>query len=273
MTRAVSDGSNIDILYYEVYGDNVETAAAPIFEGAINDTNAEGNFVMTVSLIKDVEYNFVFWAQVDGCTHYDVTDLRKVKINDYADAKSNDESRAAFFAFEKIKVTGPSDKNIAVILKRPFSQINFGTTTYDNAGAPLRVSTSGLEINKIADKFNTLTGQGEGENSVVFDSAPTPNGKRDELEKLLETNDSDYYWIGMNYLIVCGNQDAVTVDAYFATNKGEVHINVPNVSIRPNYRTNIIGNLLTSHTEFEVVVDEDFFMTEENLDEDGNKLD
>lgn len=272
-TKAVADGSNIDILYYEVYGDNVsQPSATPIYEGSLMNRNAEGNFVMNISLVKDVTYHFVFWAQKDGQTHYDVSDLRKVKIDNYANEKANDESRAAFFAYQPITVTGQNDRNITVTLKRPFAQLNFGTSTYAHTGSPLKVSATKFIVEDIATAFNTLTGMGEGESTVTFASAPTPNGARDETEKLLETKGIEYYWLGMNYLIVCGDQDNVTVDAYFTTNKGEVHLKVSNVTIKENYRTNIVGDILTTNARFNVIVDEDFIKPDEDIDEEGNKV-
>ena len=270
-TKAIADGSNIDILYYEVYGSDIETAAEPMYEGSVKDVS-DGKFVLNISLVKNVTYHFVFWAQVDGAGHYDVTNLRKVKIADYADEKANDETRAAFFAYEKITVTGQADRSRNVILKRPFSQINVGTSTYATSVASLNVSASKMTVTNIADTFNTLSGQGEGATTVTFDSAPTPNGSKDLTDKLLETKDADYYWLGMNYVIVCGDQDNVTVDAYFTTDKGEVHVNVPNVNIKENHRTNIVGNLLTTHTVFNIVVDELFIKPDHDYDDEGNPL-
>lgn len=270
---AIADGSNIDILYYEVYGDDVRTdGAKPIYEGSLMDRNTEGDFVLEIQLVKNVKYHFLFWAQVDGKTHYDVTDLRMVKIDNYSDEKANDEDRAAFYAYKPITVTGSSDKNITVTLKRPFSQINFGTTTYDNTGEPLTVSQSKMIIPHIADTFNTLEGIGLGDNTVTFDYAATPNGKNDESKKLLKTNGTEYYWLGMNYLIVSGKKDNVTVYAYFMTNKGEVHITVPSVPVEMNYRTNIVGNLLTTNAVFNVVVDKGFDKPDYDRDDNGNEV-
>lgn len=272
-TKALADASNIDILHYEVYGDNVnQPDALPLYEGSLRNRNAEGNFVMNISVVKEVTYHFVFWAQKDGTGHYDVSDLRKVKINNYANEKANDESRAAFFAYQPIRVSGQSDRNITVTLKRPFAQLNFGTSTYANTGSSLKVTSTKFTVAKVADAFNTLTGEGEGGSTVTFNSAPTPNGVRDESEKLLETQNDKYYWLGMNYLIVCGNQDNVTADAYFTTNKGTVHLKVSNVTIKENHRTNIVGDLLTTQAKFKIIVDKNFLKYDEDIDEDGNKV-
>lgn len=262
-TRAIADASNIDILHWEIYPENVETAAEPLAEGSVKDTDGDGEFSLDLSLILDQTYHFIFWAQVDreqGEEHYDVSDLRKVGIKSYADELANDESRAAFFAYKEIHVSGSIDETIT--LYRPFSQLNLGTETYDvsslNLTQALKVNHSEITAYGIADTFNTLTGEGEGSQDVHFQKAVTPNGDRDATEKILDVNNTTYYWLGMNYLIVNGNADNVKVDMTFHTTHGNVDISIDNVPVRENYRTNIIGDLLTSDAIFQIVVDERF---------------
>lgn len=262
-TRAIADASNIDILHWEIYPENVETAAEPLAKGSVKDTDGNGEFSLDLSLILDQTYHFIFWAQVDreeGKEHYDVSDLRRVGIKSYADELANDESRAAFFAYEEIHVSGSIDKTIT--LYRPFSQLNLGTETYDvsslNLTGDLKVNHSEITAYGIADTFNTLTGEGEGRQDVHFQKAATPNGDRDAKEKILDVNSTTYYWLGMNYLIVNGNADNVKVDMTFHTTHGNVDISIDNVPVRENYRTNIIGDLLTSDAIFQIVVDERF---------------
>lgn len=262
-TRAIADASNIDILHWEIYPENVETAAEPLAKGSVKDTDGNGEFSLDLSLILDQTYHFIFWAQVDreeGKEHYDVSDLRRVGIKSYADELANDESRAAFFAYEEIHVSGSIDKTIT--LYRPFSQLNLGTETYDvsslNLTGDLKVNHSEITAYGIADTFNTLTGEGEGRQDVHFQKAATPNGDRDAKEKILDVNSTTYHWLGMNYLIVNGNADNVKVDMTFHTTHGNVDISIDNVPVRENYRTNIIGDLLTSDAIFQIVVDERF---------------
>jgi hypothetical protein len=125
----------------------------------------------------------------------------------------------------------------------------------------------------VANVFNTITGRGEGGVEVTFKPALTPNGKKDETDQLLETKNSKYHWLGMNYLIVSGgDSDTVVLDATFQTNKGDVDLHITNVSIRKNYRTNIVGNLLTTNSTFTIVVDEVFDKPDKDYDDEGNKL-
>ena len=262
-TKAIADASNIDILHWEVYGDDVDTASEPLAEGFETDPDGDGAFSLDLSLILDQTYNFIFWAQVDceeGKEHYDVSDLRKVGIKSYDDEMANDESRAAFFAHKEIYVTGSIDETIT--LYRPFSQLNIGTEHYDvpsmNLMGQLKVNHSEVTVTGIADTFNTLTGKGEGKQMVHFQKNVTPNGSKDATEKILEVNEHTYHWLGMNYFIVNGDNDNVKVDMTFHTTHGNVDMSIENVPIRENYRTNIIGDLLTTEAVFNIIVDERF---------------
>lgn len=276
-TRAIADASNIDILHWEIYPEDVLDAAKPLAKGSERDTDGDGVFTLDLSLILDQTYNFIFWAQVDpeeGKEHYDVSDLRRVGIKTYDDEKANDESRAAFFAYETIHVSGSIEETIT--LYRPFSQLNLGTETYDvsslNLTESLKVNYSEITAYGIADTFNTITGEGEGSREVHFQQNITPNGDEDAVKKILEVNNTSYYWLGMNYLIVNGNSDNVKVDMKFHTTHGEVELSIDNVPIKENYRTNIIGDLLTSEAFFKIVVDETF-QTPDNIvgDEGGSE--
>ena len=276
-TRAIADASNIDILHWEIYPEDILDAAKPLAKGSERDTDGDGVFTLDLSLILDQTYNFIFWAQVDpeeGKEHYDVSDLRRVGIKTYDDEKANDESRAAFFAHETIHVSGSIEETIT--LYRPFSQLNLGTETYDvsslNLTESLKVNYSEVTAYGIADTFNTITGEGEGSREVHFQQNITPNGDEDAVKKILEVNNTSYYWLGMNYLIVNGNSDNVKVDMKFHTTHGEVELSIDNVPVKENYRTNIIGDLLTSEAFFKIVVDEKF-QTPDNIvgDEGGSE--
>lgn len=262
-TKAIADASNIDILYWQVFDTDVETAAAPMAEGVVRDSDGDGRFTLDLSLILNQTYNFIFWAQDEqpaGAEHYDVTDLRRVGIVTYDDELANDETRAAFYAYEELHITGTL--NHEVTLYRPFAQLNLGTSTYDVSSltntTPMKVNYSAVTVSGVAEVFNTLSGKGEGRREVCFQMNQTPNGDLDAVTPMLEANNQSYYWLGMNYLIVNDDLDNVAVDMVFYTTHGDVQINVPNVPIKENHRTNIIGDLLTSEVVFDIVLDDLF---------------
>ena len=267
-TKAIADGGNITVLHWELYGsDDIETAAAPFGEGTVKDTDGNKSFDLNLRLVADQDYKIVFWAETEhGATHYDTKDLRSVKINTYSDENANDESRAAFFGSYAFHTENGVKVEQKVTLKRPFAQINLGTTNYETSlnqvnGGKLIVESTEMTVNAIANSFNTLAGVGESVNfdgKVTFKAAATPNGAADQDEKKLVVNNKDFYWIGMNYLIVEGESDLINVDVVLNTNMGVVEHTIENVPVKENFRTNILGDFLTVGAEFEIVVDERF---------------
>ena len=272
-TKAIADGTNISVLHWELYGADIRTAQAPYGEDTVVDTDGDKKFTVELTLVADQDYNIVFWAETeDGQAHYVTDDLRSVKIKDYTDETANDESRAAFFATYGFHTQNGQNLNETITLYRPFSQINLGATNYDTSlnlvnGGKIIVESTEMTVSKIADSFNTIDGVGETSASfngtVTFAAAATPNGAADQTDKLLSVNGEPYYWVGMNYLIVEGNSDAVTVDVTLNTNMGVVSHSVGNVPVKENYRTNILGDFLTTGAKFNIVVDERFQQPDE----------
>lgn len=263
-TRAIADGTNVDALHWEIYKtDDLANATQPLGKKTIIDKDGNKEFTVELKLLADQKYTIIFWAEVDGADHYITTDLRNVAINDYSDEEANDESRAAFFRVYPFETENGETITETIELYRPFSQINLGSTTYETSfnnvnGGNVQVVTSEMTVTKIATSFNTLTGKGEGEQVVTFKAHATPNAPADDTQKLLEVNDLYYYWLGMNYLIVCGDSDNVDVDITLDTNFGEVKHTISSVPVKENYRTNLLGNFLTTGATFNVVVDERF---------------
>ena len=256
----IADGTNVDILYWEIYDENLTTLLG---ENSVEKTS-DKTFTVELSLVADQNYNIIFWAEVEGKGHYVTTDLRNVGIN-YTDAKgnplkANKEERAAFFRVYPFSTENGEPINEDVEIYRPFSQLNLGATTLTTSlnqvnGGQIEVKSTSVTVTKIADVFNTLEGKGEGEVIVTFDAAATPV---DYEQQLLEVGDDKYHWLGMNYLVVNGDSDNVNVDIVVETSVGTVNHSVPNVPIKENYRTNIIGDILTTGATFKVIVDEKF---------------
>lgn len=267
-TRAIADAKNIDVVYWEIYNTaDIAVAAGPLGEGVVRDSDGDKRFQVSLRLLADQDYTIVFWAQVDGQNHYVVDDLRNIVINTYSDENANDESRAAFFNTHAFHTNNGKAINEEVTLYRPFAQINLGSTTYETSlnqvnGGKITVNSTEMTVTSIANMFNTLDKVGVSDptfdGTVTFKAAATPNGTADQDEKLLEVNGETYYWLGMNYLIVEGDTDNVDVDLKVNTNMGVVSHSVTNVPIRKNYRTNLLGDLLTTGATFNIVVDERF---------------
>ena len=56
-TSSIADGTNIDILYYEIFRSDI--AAGKIGEGTVKDNDGNKEFTVTLKLVADQEYNML----------------------------------------------------------------------------------------------------------------------------------------------------------------------------------------------------------------------
>lgn len=247
-TKAIGDGQTAKTLYVSVYeNDDAKTKLDLDKTATFTDLKTQ----VTFSLVKGKTYNFVFWAQAAEGAPYDVTDLKNIKIS-YEGAEANDEKRDAFYATRKeLKVNGVLTETIK--LYRPFAQVNFGTADYDAAvAAGVEPVKSVFTATDVATIFDTFEAEGkEAKDVVTFTESALPG-------ETLVTKAGDYKWMTMNYILPMGKQDAKhisNVTAEFIPETGiTVKASSPQTPVQNNYRTNILGNLLTSQVIFNIEI-------------------
>lgn len=247
-TKALGDGQTAKKLYVSVYeNDDAKTKLELDKTATFTDLKTQ----VTFSLVKGKTYNFVFWAQAAEGAPYDVTDLKNIKIS-YEGAEANDEKRDAFYATRKeLKVNGALTETIK--LYRPFAQVNFGTADYDAAvAAGVEPVKSVFTATDVATVFDTFEAEGkEAKDVVTFTESALPG-------ETLVTKAGDYKWMTMNYILPMGKQDAKhisNVTAEFVPETGiTVKASSPQTPVQNNYRTNILGNLLTSQVIFNIEI-------------------
>ena len=250
-TKALGDGQTAKTLHVSVYENDAEKTKLELDKKA---TFTDLKTQVTFSLVKGKTYNFVFWAQNEDATCYDIDDLKNVKIS-YEGAEANDETRDAFYATRKeLKVNGALTETIK--LYRPFAQVNFGTADYaDAVAAGFKPVKSVFTATDVANVFDTFNAEGKVEGTatdkVTFTEAALPG-------ETLVTKTGDYTWMTMNYIIPVGKQGEKhisNVSAEFVTEAGvSVTASAPQAPVQNNYRTNIIGNLLTSQVIFNIEI-------------------
>lgn len=250
VTKAIGDGTNVDIVYYEIYkAENKQPVGEPLVDATVEVSNKAAS--LTLNLLEDQDYVALFWAQVNGKNYYNVGNLRNVVVN-YADVDSNLEERAAFY--QKFAFSTENAVNETVTLVRPFAQLNIGTTLESlDMDYHVDVLESSVTVANPAYIFDVNAGLGKTatDEAVVFNQATKP-------DEALLVNDVRYEYVAMNYILVDGSRSTVNVDFSIVTDKGTVTKTVTDVPVAQNYRTNLLGNLLTKETKIEIVVDERF---------------
>ena len=247
-TKTLGDGQTAKNLYVSVYENDADKTHLVDLDKTATFTDLKTQ--VKFSLVKGKTYNFVFWAQAEDAP-YDVTDLKNIKVKNYT-TDANDEKRDAFYATRKeLKVNGALTETIK--LYRPFAQVNFATADYADAKkAGFNPAVSSFTASEAATTFDTFAEEGKDKVEVALTETEIP-------ADVLKTLDGKTYTrLAMNYLIPVGKQGEshnIDVAATFKANNGEaVTVSAPNAPVQNNYRTNILGNLLTSQVIFNVEI-------------------
>ena len=277
----IADGTNVNEVHYEVYKnvEGVEHAlltpgSKPMAKGVVEMVDKKAN--ITLDLLQDQKYTVIFWAQVAGKGHYDTSDLRCIELAQNHQVYANDETRAAFFKRFDFDTYEHKDYK-EIMLRRPFAQLNLLTTmeslkpvsTGQTSGYEIDAKQSQIIVTGLAASFNTVTGVGNGvDYPFTFNMADTPE---EQGQATLKVNEKAYHYVSMNYMFVPVDAEdgSATVGLKYeiVTDKGSINHEIENVPIKENYRTNVIGNLFTKESTFEIIVDADFNIPDEFVGE------
>uniref|UniRef100_UPI00405608A6 DUF6562 domain-containing protein n=1 Tax=Alistipes sp. TaxID=1872444 RepID=UPI00405608A6 len=259
-SRAINDGTKATELTYAIYDgdwDLLDTKELSFSAGSLE-------MQLTLDLVKNQTYNFVFWAQSEnaGCYTLNLPQKGEPSVDvDYSALASNNDDLDAFYG----KVLGLEVKgtvNKTVELRRPFAQINFGTDDleraaqlgFDLANAKVSVTT------KTYNKFYLNDGRVDGAMQDVTFTDATPIDTTADA-KSLKAGDSNYHWVSMNYILWPDATDLSlsTCEMEIKVEGREpVKIEVPGAPARRNWRTNLVGSLLTDKSNIKVVIKPEF---------------
>ncbi|MEE0237540.1 MAG: DUF6562 domain-containing protein [Bacteroidales bacterium] len=273
-TKSISDGEKALTLYYATYTD-----AGKLIESLSNTQEGVAisgkTATITLQLVKDLNYDVVFWAQADECTAYTFDWTAATMTVNYAGV-ANDDHRDAFYAVRQdLKVPSGLHQE-TVTLYRPFAQINFGAADYDSVveyydqvsvDAGMESALVCAEVPNTLDLLEETLGTTYA--AADFTLAPIPNDPR-----LLEVNNAGYKYVAMNYILAPkGAEPAMlpSITANFQYTDGNINrsVEVKNVPYLRNHRTNIIGNFFTETAILSVVVDENFDKPDFNIIDPG----
>ena len=262
-TRAIADGMTVDTLVYEVWINGQTTERLYQDKVAMEHANGMNTAKVSVELLQDQEYTVLFWAHKSGI--YNTNDLTNVTYAATANENgelyaANNEELDAFYACKTLN--SESGDKVTVTLRRPFAQLNLGTLNKADK-YNIELDKSKITVVGAANAFNVMSGEASGVTTLEFSMNNVPGDS-------LYVNSKGYLYAGMNYLFETENNVKVTYDIETLLNgnvSASVNNTVENVPLKENYRTNIVGNLLTSKTDYEIVVDADFA----DKDLDGGK--
>lgn len=258
-TRATIDndgkGVNADQCRLQIYlnkGDN-----ATLLYNKVKPVSALKATFSDITLIKDQNYDFIFWADNAAGDFYDTDSLKEVKLKgDYIGCK---DARDAFFAAFNETVTAPLSKTVE--LYRPFAQLNIITNDVQAVKAQVPAeSVASVLPNKVKvkytapDKFNALTGEASGSKEFTYEAATYTD---------LVASTAELNTLSMDYIFASETKSVNTID-FTAKNDtptsaiSDIVLKFENIPLQRNWRTNITGSLLTNAAVITVEIKPDW---------------
>lgn len=260
ITRTYSDGTTANQLIYSIFNENgTKVIISKVTENNLTDL-LEGHTV-TVSLAKGHTYTAVFWAQNSACKAYTISEDMHVTI-DYI-GLNNDETRDAFFAASE-PFTVNNNLSQDVILKRPFAQVNVGAYEYDYTYAKenkLNVTLSSATITDVPSVINLYDGSVSQPVNVEYTLNNIPTGDNEKLHvDVNQDGEKEYYrYLSMCYILADPVGSTHTMSFKFKDIENDKLVGfsegLENVPAKRNWRTNLVGQILTGPANFLVIID------------------
>ena len=245
-TRAQGDGKTATILKYAVYNRNDNTL---LFKGTESLSNLSA--IVEIPFVNGMTYDVLFWAEAEASPYTVNWEEKIVRYTDVEELKSNNEAYDAFYAFVDDIPMIEGDVTKKVVMKRPFAQLNI--LAKDGAKA----AQSDIVINKTQvvvtgcySGFNLAEHEGLDKGTYTFGAAAINSTPDDDGVQTL----------AVNYLFSAKEESAVDVEFTYtyeeasAGNKS-LTLSYNDIPIQQNYRTNVIGNILTSIGQFLIEID------------------
>ena len=279
LTRADGVAANGDpqTLQYAVYGTKSDGSTGLLFSDLTETApkavkNDDGSFTLNLSLPKNCTFTIAFWAETDcdetaSAPEYQryVFDRENATVTvNYGNGPANTTDADAYYACTT-KETKSASQTAQISLKRPFSQINIGTTSSDDVDKILANQKAESRIELSGNTFPNVLNLKDGSVSVSDENKDHISFQTTRLPQNITYPVDGYTYLGMVYVLstapttIVGSeatQETATTNAFecnvfFAiTPNGNVtpafYKTFEDVQLRANTRTNIYGPLLSS---------------------------
>lgn len=287
-TKALGDGTKAKNLVFGVFDENGAELTDLRQGDWMNANQTEITFndqlqaKVTVNLAKGKTYTFICWAQTKeygdatnptAVTCYDFKNLDDIKVDYTVNNEANNEHRDAFYACVTSGII-KKDYSTTITLTRPFGQLNVGTedmAAAQSAGLDLanlwvELSVTNCPTHLVADMTKHVYTV-DGSVTAKFTKALCP-ASVNPSETLNVDQDGDkafaenekYGWLSMNYIFTAHKEvkDDATKNITFDLYEGDLSLakySRDNVPFIANYRTNLLGRLLTTDGDITVIID------------------
>ncbi len=279
-------------------GNKVVTNTTPVKDRMVKVVDAYEPVVFDLRLVPNREYRFVVFAdfveqgatdtptvnaQAEiGLRHNIGATLQNITIKEDADDTKwlNDEVADAYFAFEDIEITSSKAQNM--VLRRPYGKLRVIAT--DLAELNLNVDPKAVVVEYDRthnNQFNAVTGIISGGNAtestykVVYNNSVGKESLADHTynagydAKTVKNANGDirhsHITLFTDYILAEAEQTPIHFTMKVYDNAAMADTNLiketaftTDIPVQRNYLTTVIGNVLTTATEIEVRIDDNF---------------
>lgn len=257
-----ADIAKVNQLVYEVYrteattADDHTQAETWLFQKKAPITN--GTATVDFELVNNQNFRVLFWAQCEGNGVYTIPQTNGLKnVTLSQNLTANAENYAAFAGSDFIKY-GENISGRNVTLVRPIAQLNIATAPGSLSiedQTTVKMTTTGVTVKGLSTSYNVSKCEAGEIATTEFEYAAA--ALTGLSENTLTVNGTAYDYVAMNY-VGFAEQSGSNVEVSYTINTenvGTISNTIKNVPVKANYRTNIIGNLITSMSDYTITLD------------------
>ena len=260
-STGLDDGTTVNKLYVAAFGSDGKLVSTSLVGN--NAKSATGpSTQVSLTLSKGQAYDIVFFWVYDGAYDVNFADNNTATFSyKTSSLKANDPQLDAFYT--KVSVASASTTTESVTLKRPFAQINVLSSNVPDGQTAFKSTMTVKAAPTTFDLFNGAVGS---------EKADLEFAEKAISEAAFGKYAQNYTWIGMNFVLPTSN-GAVSVN--FKESGMAAAINVDNVTVKKNTRTNLVGAIydLDATINYTVTVNPIFENEgEAGLDDDDTEI-
>lgn len=221
------------------------------------DVNSASGITYSPRLVKGRTYKVVFWAMRES--NYNVDDMTCITRSATGSAEADYDAFTA-----TVETNVDNSTSVPVTLTRPLAQLNIGITEEDwkTASSIFGQTPTTCTISYTAkDAFNALAGVAVGNDAEVVRRVAASGND-------LTVEGVAYKHLGSCYVLMAeDNQTTLNLKlSVLDQNTQSIRENVliPSVPFERNYKTNLVGGLLTGTVTYNVSIEQDFSNNENN---------
>ena len=251
-TKASAYNGVVDYLVYEVHGAN-----GKLYQNNAKFENGVAN--VDIEVVKDQNFTILFWAQKEGVA-YGTTNLKAVTMPTTLTA--NVEDYEAFYGIDQFVYATDIALTNTVELTRAVSMLNVATTESSlKVGgvekSNVAVTATSVTVTDLNKTLNVMTGAATDpytESSPLACSYVVP-----ATYETVKFGETDYVYVAKNFVGFAGDAEEpykslTNVVLNITTSEGEIEHVIQSVPFQRNYKTNIVGDLITANAKYSVTL-------------------